>query len=106
MVAFAAPELSPRAQVMINDEKHLVILPLVDWLNHHSALPPSPPPVTFDRETSQFNVRAVEGYAKGAHVWITYGTKGGSELLVSLSPPEAETRGNTELLVSLESPSS
>lgn len=67
--------LSRAFEVMINDEKHLVILPVVDWLNHSSSLAPSPPPVSFDRDSSTFRVRAVEKYAKGDHVWITYGTK-------------------------------
>jgi hypothetical protein len=67
--------LSRAFQVMINDDKHLVILPVVDWLNHSDDLPPASVPVSFDRETSNFNVRAVQSYKQGDHVWITYGPK-------------------------------
>lgn len=67
--------LSRAFEVMINDDKHLVILPVVDWLNHSDDLPPSSVPVSFDRETSKFSVRAVQNYSPGDHVWITYGSK-------------------------------
>ena len=70
--------LSRAFQVMINDDKHLVILPVVDWLNHSDDLPPASVPVSFDRETSIFNVRAVQSYKQGDHVWITYGAKVGA----------------------------
>eukprot|EP00802_Teleaulax_amphioxeia_P024123 Tamp_24783.p1 GENE.Tamp_24783~~Tamp_24783.p1 ORF type:complete len:200 (+),score=36.30 Tamp_24783:343-942(+) len=73
--------LSRSFEVTLGDEKVLVIIPLVDYLNH-KPFTSQTSSVSFDDETQEFRVFAREATDAGGEVYITYGAKSNAELLV------------------------